>query len=131
MIIRPSNSPWASPGVFVPKSDGTIRFCVDYRKLNSVTKMDAYPIPSMERMIEKVASAKFITKLDLTKGYWQVPLEKTAIEKSAFITSKGLYEFLVMPFGKKTAPATFQRMMSDLILILILFIQRKIHMYMI
>ena len=70
----------------------------------------------MERMIEKVASAKFITTFDLTKGYWQVPLEKTTIEKSAFITSKGLYEFLVMPFGMKTAPATFQRMMSDVVL---------------
>ena len=93
-IIHPSNSPWASPVVVVPKPDGTIRFCVHYRKLISVTKMDAFPIPSMERMIEKVASAKFITMLDLTKGYWQVPLEKTTIEKSAFITSKGLYEFL-------------------------------------
>ena len=67
-------------------------------------------------MIEKVASAKFITTLDLTKGYWQVPLETTTIEKSAFITSKGLYEFLVMPVGMKTAPGTFQRMMSDLVL---------------
>lgn len=69
-IIRPSTSPWASPVVVVPKPNGTIRFCVDYRRLNSVTKMDAYPILSMERMIEKVASAKFITTLDLMKGYW-------------------------------------------------------------
>ena len=102
-IICPSNNPWAS-------------LCADYRKLNSVTKKDAYPIPSMERMIAKVASAKFITTLDLTKGYWQVSLEKTTIEKSAFITSKGLYEFLVMAFGMKTASATFQRMMSDVVL---------------
>ena len=93
-IIRPSNSPWASPVVVIPNPDRTMRFCVDYRKLNSVTKMDAYPIPSKERMIEKVASVKFITMLDMTNGYWQVPLEKTTIEKSAFITSKGLYEFL-------------------------------------
>ena len=70
-IIRPSNSPWASlVVVVVPKPDRTIRFCVDYRRLNSVTKMDAYPILSMERMIERVASAKFITTLDLMKGYW-------------------------------------------------------------
>ena len=101
-IIRPSTSPWAFPAVIVPNPDGTIRFCVDYRKLNSITKMDAYPIPSMDTMIEK--------------GYWQIPLEKTTVEKSAFITSKGLYEFLVLPFGMKTAPATFQRMMSDVVL---------------
>lgn len=115
-IIRPSMSPWASPVVIVPKPDGTIRFCVDYRKVNKVTKMDAYPIPSMERMIEKVASAKYISTIDLTKGYWQIPLETSTIEKSAFITTKGLYEFLVMPFGMKTAPATFQRMMSEIVL---------------
>ena len=96
-IIRPSMSPWASPVVIVPKPDGTIRFCVDYRKVNRVTKMDAYPIPSMERMIDKVASAKYISTIDLTKGYWQIPLETSAIEKSAFITTKGLYEFL-QPF---------------------------------
>ena len=79
--------------------------------------MDAYPIPSTERMIEKVASAKYITTIDLTKGYWQIPLETSStIEKSAFVTTKGLYEFLVMPFGMKTAPATFQRMMSETVL---------------
>ena len=115
-IIRPSMSPWASPVVIVPKPDGTIRFCVDYRKVKKVTMMDAYPIPSMERMIEKVASAKYISTIDLTKGYWQIPLETSTIEKSAFITTKGLYEFLVMPFGMKTAPATFQRMMSEIVL---------------
>ena len=115
-IIPRSMSPWASPVVIVPKPDGTIRFCVDYRKVNRVTKMDAYPIPSMERMIDKVASAKYISTLDPTKGYWQIPLETSTIEKSAFITTKGLYEFLVMPFGMKTAPATFQRMMSEIVL---------------
>ncbi|RUA04547.1 MAG: hypothetical protein DSY43_06070 [Gammaproteobacteria bacterium] len=102
-IIRPSTSPWASPVVIVPKPDGSIRFCVDYRKLNKETKMDAYPIPSMDRMIEKVAAAKFITTLDLTKGYWQIPLEESTIEKSAFITSKGLFEFLVMPWNENGA----------------------------
>ena len=115
-IIRPSTSPWASPVVIVPKPDGTIRFCVDYRKLNEVTRMDAYPIPSMERMIEKIAMAKFITTIDLTKGYWQIPLEESTIEKSAFITGGNLYEFVVMPFGMKTAPASFQRMMSEVVL---------------
>ena len=115
-IIRPSTSPWAAPVVIVPKPDGTIRLCVDYRKLNSVTKMDAYPIPSMEKMIETIASAKYISTIDLTKGYWQIPLETSTIEKSAFITTKGSYEFLVMPFGMRTAPASFQRMRSEMVL---------------
>ena len=74
-IICPSTSPWAFSVVIVPKPDGTIRLCVDYRKLNSVTKMDAFPAPSRDRMIAKIASAKYITTLDLTKGYWQIPLE--------------------------------------------------------
>ena len=91
-IIRPSTSPWAAPVVIVPKPDDTIKLCVDYRKINSVTKMDAYPIPSMERMIEKIASAKYISTIDLRKGCWQIPLETSTFEKSAFITSKGLYK---------------------------------------
>ena len=116
-IIRPSNNLWASPVVVVvPKPDGTIPLWVDYRKLKSVAKMGANPIPSMERMMEKVASAKFITTLELTKGYWEASLKKTTIEKSAFITSKGLYEFLLMPFGMKTASATFKQMMLDEVL---------------
>ena len=114
--VRPSASPWASPVVIVPKPDGTIRFCIDYRKLNSVTKIDAYPIPRTEEMPEKIARAKFISKIDLTKGYWQIPLDERTIPKSAFITPRGLFEFVVMPFGMKTAPATFQRMMRDSVL---------------
>jgi hypothetical protein len=115
-IVRPSTSPWASPVVIVPKPDGTIRFCVDYRKLNSVTKMDVYPIPRTEQMLEKIATANFISTIDLTKGYWQIPLDEQTISKSAFITPRGLFEFMVMPFGMKTAPASFQRMMRDNVL---------------
>ena len=115
-IVRPSKSPWASPVVVVPKPDGTIRFCVDYRKLNNITKMDAYPIPRMDQMLEKVAQARYISTLDITKGYWQIPLNEDSIPKSAFITTQGLFEFAVMPFGMKTAPATFQRMMKHKVL---------------
>ncbi|RUA04454.1 MAG: hypothetical protein DSY43_06235 [Gammaproteobacteria bacterium] len=115
-IIRPSVSPWASPVVIVPKPDKTIRFCVDYRKLNAVSKMDAYPLPRIDAMLEKVAVANVISTIDLTKGYWQIPLEISSIEKTAFITHRGLFEFLVMPFGLKTAPATFQRMITGHVL---------------
>ena len=115
-IVRPSTSPWASPLVIVPKPDGNIRFCIDYLKLNRVTKMDAYPMPRTDKMLEKIAKAKFISTIDLTKGYWQIPLDDEAISKSAFITPRGLFEFTVMPFGMKTAPATFQRMMRDKVL---------------
>ena len=78
--------------------------------------MDTYPVPSTDRLIEKIALAKYITTLKLTKGYWKIPLDKPSIKKSAFITTKGLYEFLVKPFGIKTAGATFQRIMSDFVL---------------
>ena len=115
-IVRPSTSPWASPVVIVPKPDGTIWVCVDYHKLNSVTKMDAYPIPRTEQMLEKIATVKFISTIDLTKGYWQIPLDEQTIYKYAFITPRGLFEFIVMQFGMKTAPATFQRMMRDNVL---------------
>ena len=115
-IIRPSKSPWASPVVIVPKPDGKIRFCIDYRKLNKISKMDAFPMPRPEEMIERVAKSSYISTLDLTKGYWQIPMHVDSIEKTAFITPRGLYEFLVMPFGLKTAPATFQRMVKTKIL---------------
>ena len=78
--------------------------------------MDAYPMPRTDQMLEKIAKAKFISTIDLTKGYWQIPVDDEAIPKSAFITPRGLFEFTVMPFGMKTAPATFQRMMRDKVL---------------
>ena len=78
--------------------------------------MDAYPIPRMDQMLEKVAQARYISTLDITKGYWQIPLNEDSIPKSAFITTQGLFEFTVMPFGMKTAPATFQRMMKHKVL---------------
>ena len=108
-IIRPSKSPWAFLVVVVPKPYGNIRFFVDYRKLNKITKMDAYPIPNMDKMIEKVAAAKYITTLDLTKGYWQLPLEKATIEKSAFITSSWpCASFLLCLFELRQLPPPFR-----------------------
>ncbi|PIK36770.1 hypothetical protein BSL78_26396 [Apostichopus japonicus] len=114
-IIKPSSSPWASPIVSVPKKDGSIRICTDYRKLNQVTKFDAYPIPRVDDIIDDVSGSPFISTLDLTKGYYQVPLSQAAREKSAFITPFGLFEYLVMPFGMRNAPATFQRLVDNVL----------------
>lgn len=114
-IIRPSQSAWSSPCLLVPKKNNSFRFCTDYRKVNSVTKSDSFPIPRMDDCIDEIASATFVSTLDLLKGYWQVPLTPRAREISAFVTPDGLFEYQVMPFGMKNAPATFQRMMTSVI----------------
>ena len=114
-VIEPSESPWASPVVLVPKKDGTTRFCVDYRRLNDKTVTDAYPMPRMDELLDRISAGKYLTTIDLCKGYWQIPLAEDARLKSAFITPFGLYQFRVMPFGMKNAPATFQRMVDQLL----------------
>ena len=111
-IIQPSTSPWASPIVLDTKKYGSIRFCVDYRTLNRMVDFDAYPIPRVDAILDKVSSAKYISMIDLTRGYWQIPLEEDSRQKSAFVTEFGLYEFKTMPFGLHGAPATFQRLMN-------------------
>ncbi|XP_074981577.1 uncharacterized protein LOC142071118 [Caretta caretta] len=85
-VIRPSGSAWASPVVLLPKPDGEIRFCMDYRKLNAVTRPDNYPMPCTNELLEKLGHAQFISTLDLTKGYWQVLLDESTKESSAFVT---------------------------------------------
>ncbi|KAG1952330.1 gag-pol fusion protein [Pimephales promelas] len=111
-LAVPSYSPWSSPCVLVPKSDGTFRFCTDYRKVNAVTRPDCYPLPRMEDCIDNIGSARFVTKLDLLKGYWQVPLTSRASQISAFVTPDHLMEYKVMAFGLRNAPATFQRLVN-------------------
>ena len=114
-VIRPSHSPWASPIVLVCKKDGSQRFCVDCRKLNAMTRKDAYPIPRIDDTLDIHSSSWWFSTLDMVSGYWQVEVGEEDREKTAFCTSYGLYEFNVMPFGLCNGPATFQRLM-DLVL---------------
>ena len=111
-IVRPSNSPWASPVILVKKNCGGTRFCYDARYVNSVTKKDSYTLPRVKDLLRRFRGAKFFSVCDAAAGYWSVPLAEDSIEKTAFITNFGLFEFLVMPFGLTNAPATYQRLMN-------------------
>lgn len=111
-VIEESSSPWAAPVVLVPKPDGSVRFCTDFRRLNSITIPDAYPMPRIDDLIDKVGRAKYLTKIDLSRGYWQVPMDDASIPVSAFVTPHGQFQWRYMPFGLRNAPATFQRLVQ-------------------
>lgn len=111
-IAELSFSPWSSPCLLVPKSDGTSRFCTDFRKVNSITKPDSFPLPRMDDCIDRLGSAVFVSKIDLLKGYWQIPLTDRAKEISAFVTPDSFLQYTVMAFGLRNAPATFQRLVN-------------------
>ena len=115
-IIVPSKSPWASPTVLVQKKDGDLRYCIDYRRLNAITKKDAYPLPKIAENLDRLAAATWYSALDLKSGYWQIKMHPDDQEKTAFSTGDGgLYEFTVMPFGLTNAPATFERLMETVL----------------
>ena len=114
-MIEPANGAWSSPVVLVRKKDQSWRFCVDYRKLNAVTLQDAYPLPRIDESLDALSGSKYFSTLDLTSGYWQVPLDQDAQDKSAFTTRSGLWKWKVLPFGLTSAPATFQRLMEQVL----------------
>ena len=111
-IIQPSVSPWSSPIILVKKKDGTDRFVIDYRRLNSVTRKDSYPLPRIDDALDALNGTKFFSSMDLMSGYWQVEMEPGSREHTAFVTYGGLYEFQVLPFGLTGAPSTYQRLME-------------------
>ncbi|KAL8578109.1 hypothetical protein ACOMHN_055429 [Nucella lapillus] len=114
-VIEPSTSPYSSPVVLVAKKDGSVRFCIDFRALNKVTVFDAEPIPDVEELFTKLSGARYFTKLDLSKGYWQLFVIDEDRPKTAFQTPIGLFQFVRMPFGLISAPASFVRMMRTLL----------------
>ncbi|EZG42668.1 reverse transcriptase family protein [Gregarina niphandrodes] len=101
--------------LLLPKKDGTWRFCVDYRKLSDITVNDKYPLPRIDDMLSALSGARYFSSLDAASGYWQVPVEASAIPKTAFICTEGLFEFVAMLFGLHNAAATYQRMMQQIL----------------
>jgi hypothetical protein len=114
-VIEECNSEFASPVVMIPKLDGSIRFCCDYKRLNDITQPDAFPLPRIDDLIDKIGKAKYMTKIDLSRGYWQVPTEESSIPLSGFVTPFGHFQWKYMAFGLRNAPGTFSRLMSSVL----------------
>ena len=110
-VVQESSSPWASYVVLVWK-DGSLRFCINYRRLSPVTRKDVYPFPRIDNLLDQVDGERVFTSLDTHTVYWQIRMHERSREKTAFATMNGLYKFHVMPFGLCNSPATFQRLMQ-------------------
>ncbi len=111
-LIRASSSPWISPVVLVKKKDGGLRMCIDFRKLNAVTKRDPYQLPMIDSLINRMQGCQYFSNIDVLSAFWNVPMAEEDIEKTGFTTSFGNYEWLRMPFGLINASSTFQRLMD-------------------
>ena len=114
-ILRPSTSPWSSGIITVRKKDGRVRICVDFRAVNGITEPDPYQMPLIEELLDILGSAKFISKVDLNKGFHQIPIAGQDMLKTAFCTPWGKFEYTVMPFGLRNGPAVFQRLMDQVL----------------
>ena len=115
-LIKPSNSEWSSPILMVKKKDGTLRFCIDYRRLNDITKHDSFPLPNINDCLASLGEGcGFFSSLDLASGYWQMGADEEAQEKAAFTTHRGLFQPMVLPFGPKGGVAHFSRVMESLL----------------
>lgn len=111
-IIEPTSSPWSSNVVLIKKSDNEYRFCIDYRRLNSLTLKDSYPLPRIDSCFDSLGGATYFTTLDLRQGYWQLELDPKTSDRSAFVTRRGCWKFKVLSYGLCNAPACFQRLMD-------------------
>jgi hypothetical protein len=114
-VTEPVMSEWATPIVLVPKSDGILRFCVDYRRLNAITVPDTYPLPRMDECIGTLGDAALFTTLDCNSGYWQIPVDPPDRDKTTYTSHYGTYRFRRLPYGIRNAPATFQRAIDVII----------------
>lgn len=115
-IVERSTSPWSSPILLVKKKDGGYRFCVDYRRLNAVTERDSYPLPYVSHTLDKLKEAHYLSSLDIKSAYWQVPVAETSRPYTAFtVPGRGLFQFKRMPFGLHNAPATWQRLIDNVL----------------
>ena len=110
-VIEPSTSSWASPACLV-KKDGTFRFCINYRRVNAVSKKDAYPIPDIQDALDNLRGSQYFATIDLLSGYWQLGMTDRVKDRFAFCTRRGLFHFTRMPFGLSGAPGSFCRLMS-------------------
>ena len=111
-IVEAAASPWASNVVLVRKKDGSVRLCIDYRRINSITYKDSYPLPLIDNCLTALSGASWFSTLDLRSGYYNIPIAEEDRDKSAFVTRSGCFRFTVMPFGMTCAPSVFQRLMD-------------------
>lgn len=115
-VVEPSKSPWSSPIVLLDKPDGSRRFCINFKALNAVTKPDAYPLPKVTNILDRLRDARYLSSLDIKSAFWQIPLDPASKEKTAFtVPGRGLYHFNAMPFGLHNAPATWQRFIDSVL----------------